>query len=35
MNDDLDLVETPGFWLGVLAFTIAALGVPVALVVMS
>ena len=35
MNDDLDLVETPGFWLGVLAFTIVSLGVPVAMVVMS
>lgn len=31
MTDDLDLVETPGFWLGVLAFTVFALGVPVAM----
>ena len=35
MNDDLDIVETTTFWLGVLAFTVLALGVPVAMVVLS
>lgn len=29
MNDDLDTTETPGFWLGVLAFTVITLAIPV------